>query len=45
MELSKADVETLIVYTNATRLFLDCLQVAYVADRQGVEERIIWVPG
>ena len=38
--LDDEDLKALTIYVNATRLFYDCLQVAYTPERKGFEERI-----
>lgn len=42
--LDDADIHALTEYTSATKLFYDCLQLAYTPDRHAFEERIFWLP-
>jgi hypothetical protein len=38
------DLEILLYYVRATRLFYECLQLAYTPDRRAFEDRIFWLP-
>jgi hypothetical protein len=38
------DFDALMAYLRGTRLFYDCLQLAYTPDRDGFEERILAPP-
>jgi hypothetical protein len=40
-EFDEEDLEVLAAYVQGTRLFYDCLQLAYTPDREKFEERIL----
>lgn len=42
--LKDADLDALVDYLKATRLFYDCLQLAYTPDRRSFEDRIFLPP-
>jgi len=44
LHLDYNDVEAFRTYIKATRLFYDCLQLAYTPDRRAFEDRILLLP-
>ena len=40
-----ASIQLLADYLGACRLYLACLEVAYVSDREGVRDRVLRAPG
>ena len=44
LEINEEDRQVLTEYANASRLFFDCLQLAYTPDRRAFEDRILLPP-
>ena len=44
VDLSNAQVDTFVAYFEANQLLVRCLQVAYVPDREAIENQILLPP-
>jgi hypothetical protein len=44
-ELDKEGYQLIAGYLDACRLYVECLDVAYVSDREGLRDRLLRAPG